>query len=38
MLQLRKFLIVNAIFATTALVIEYVGISLKMYVYARAYN
>ena len=33
-LQLRKFLIVNAIFATAALLIEYAGISLKMFVYA----
>jgi len=32
--QKKRFLLVNAIFATTAIAIEWVGISLKMYVYA----
>ena len=33
----KRFLLVNAIFAITAIVIERGGISLKMYVYADAY-
>jgi hypothetical protein len=34
-LQKKRFLIVNAIFAITALVIEWAGISLNMYIYAH---
>jgi len=34
-LQKRRFLTMNAIFALTALVIELIGISLNMYVYAH---
>jgi hypothetical protein len=33
-LQKKRFLVMNAIFAITALVIEWAGISLNMYVYA----
>ncbi|MFQ6064638.1 MAG: hypothetical protein ACE5L6_04100 [Candidatus Bathyarchaeia archaeon] len=33
----KRFLLVNAIFTATAFVIEQVGISLRMYVYADAY-
>ena len=33
-LQKKRFLVMNAIFAITALVVEWAGISLNMYVYA----
>ena len=33
-LQKKRFLVMNAIFAITALVIEWAGISLNLYVYA----
>jgi hypothetical protein len=33
-LQKKRFIVMNAIFAITALVIEWAGISLNMYVYA----
>jgi len=33
----KRFLLVNAVFAFGAIVVERVGISLKMYVYAYAF-
>ena len=36
-LQKKRFLLVNAIFVITAIFIEWVGISLNMYVYADIY-